>query len=188
MIRKAELPAGVIGRTRPWARVKQKWARVPPARRSGNGYSVVIGRDWVSQSAPAPSIAHSMSCGTPNRASTRRPSATSAAICASVRLRPEVSSLTSSVPPPARGRMATILSPSRYSAIVPSPSTTMWSGLTAPDTTASPSPGAASMTVRVRRPVSGSAVNSTPASSASSMRCTTTDSATSWWSMPASVR
>ena len=42
-------------------------------------------------------------------------------------------------------------------------STTKWSGFTAPDTTASPRPGLASITACCRRPVSGFAVNSTPA-------------------------
>ena len=47
-------------------------------------------------------------------------------------------------------------------------------GSTEPDTTASPSPAAASTTARPLRPVIGSAVNRTPAALASTMRWTTT--------------
>jgi hypothetical protein len=57
-------------------------------------------------------------------------------------------------------------------------STTKWSGLTAPDTTASPSPELASITASRRLPVTGLAVNITPAASASTMRWTTTARAT----------
>ncbi len=57
-------------------------------------------------------------------------------------------------------------------------STTKWSGLTAPDTTASPSPGLASMTASCRRPVTGFAVNRTPATAASTICWTTTASDT----------
>ena len=57
-------------------------------------------------------------------------------------------------------------------------STTKWSGLTAPETTASPRPGLASMTASCRRPVTGFAVNRTPATAASTIRWTTTASDT----------
>jgi hypothetical protein len=48
--------------------------------------------------------------------------------------------------------------------------------------------GLASRVLRVRRPVTGSAVNSTPALRASTIRWTTTASATPPWSMPAVSR
>ncbi len=63
-IRKAEEPIGVIGRCRPWARLRQMYTR-KPSWPSGRGYRVVIGRAWVSQSVPEGSIAHSVSCGEP---------------------------------------------------------------------------------------------------------------------------
>ena len=39
----------------------------PAAVGSGSGYSVVMGRDWVSQILPAGSMTHSTSWGSPNR-------------------------------------------------------------------------------------------------------------------------
>ena len=142
-----------------------------------------------------------MSCGTPKCASTRRPSAVSATACASVMHASDPSSdgvcgarsgwvarsSTRSVPPPGSARTATALSPSRRSTTRPS-STSRWSGLTIPDTTASPSPGLASSTARVRRPLTGSAVNSTPATCAATIRWTTTASRTSASSIPMSAR
>ena len=136
-----------------------------------------------------------MSCGTPKCASTRLPSAVSATACASVMQASGPSaavvccarSSTRSVPPPGSARTATALSPSRRSTTRPS-STARWSGLTIPDTTASPSPGLASSTARVRRPLTGSAVNSTPATCAATIRWTTTASRTSASSIPRSAR
>ena len=71
---------------------------------------------------------------------------------------------------PARCRRPAALAPRRpcrrAGARRPRPvasSTTRWSGFTVPETTASPSPGLASSTARCRRPLTGSAVNSTPA-------------------------
>ncbi|GAA0979789.1 hypothetical protein GCM10009555_045210 [Acrocarpospora macrocephala] len=52
------MPIGVIGRVRPCARLKQKYARSPGGP-CGMGWSVVIGRAWVSHSVPLASIAHS---------------------------------------------------------------------------------------------------------------------------------
>ncbi len=63
-------------------------------------------------------------------------------------------------------------------------STTKWSGFTAPDTTASPSPGLASTTASRRLPVTGFAVNSTPATADCTISCTTTASRTTSWSIP----
>ena len=60
-------------------------------------------------------------------------------------------------------------------------------GVTAPETTTSPSPQADSITTRLR-PVTGSRVNATPAASAGIMRCTTTARATSSWVNPCSSR
>jgi hypothetical protein len=67
-------------------------------------------------------------------------------------------------------------------------STTKWSGLTAPETTASPRPGLASMTAWRRRPVTGLAVKRTPATSASIIFWITTARRTARWSMPLVVR
>ena len=63
-------------------------------------------------------------------------------------------------------------------------SRTKRSGLTAPETTASPRPGFASMTAWRRRPVTGFAVKRTPATAASTIRWITTASRTVRWSMP----
>ena len=75
--------------------------------------------------------------------------------------------------------MATPLLPIRRSRIFwVALSTTKWSGLTAPETTASPRPGLASMTASCRLPVTGFAVKRTPATAASTIRWTTTASDT----------
>ena len=68
--RKAARPIGVIGRVEALreaeTEVDAEVARCPRrVRRCGIGKSVVMGRAWVSQSGPAPSIAHSVSCGAP---------------------------------------------------------------------------------------------------------------------------
>ena len=108
-----------------------------------------MGRVWVSHTVPSASMAHSMSCGEPARRSTASPRATSSCSCSGMRQAEPSPDVVSSrmVPPPGRERIATRLSPRRWSrtaeVVV---STTKWSGLTAPETTASPSPGAASMT------------------------------------------
>lgn len=57
-----------------------------------------------------------------------------------------------------------------------------------PGDTASPSPGLASMTSACRSPVTGPAVNATPANSAATIRCTTTAILTRPWSMPRPAR
>ena len=83
-----------------------------------------------------------------------------------------------------RGRTTRRLSPSRRSSTAPVRlSSTKWSGLTDPLTTASPRPGLASMTVSPRRPVTGLTVNITPATAESTIRCTTTASRVSAWSI-----
>ena len=93
------------------------------------------------------------------------------------------------VPPPGTATIATRLSPRRRSRISPvAVSTTKWSGLTAPETTASPRPRLASMTAWRRLPVTGFAVNRTPETSASTIRCTTTARRTAWGSMPLVAR
>lgn len=63
--RNAERPIGVTGRVSPWARLAHRNTRSPSPAGGGSGCSVVIDRDWVSHTAPPPSIAHSMSCGAP---------------------------------------------------------------------------------------------------------------------------
>ena len=81
------------------------------------------------------------------------------------------------------------LSPSRRSVIRPvAVSTTKWSGLTAPETTDSPSPGLASITASSRRPVTGLAVNITPATCDCTMSWMTTASRTARWSMRLAAR
>ena len=85
--------------------------------------------------------------------------------------------------------MATPASPRRRSSTSPRRgSTTKWSGVTAPETTASPSPGLASITARRRRPERGSAVNRTPATAASTSTCTTTARRTPRGSIPFAAR
>ncbi|GAA2899130.1 hypothetical protein GCM10020220_105870 [Nonomuraea rubra] len=79
--------------------------------------------------------------------------------------------------------MASRLSPAWRSRIRPS-WTRKRSGFTAPETTASPSPGLASITLSRRLPVTGLAVNITPATRASTITWTTTASRTAAWSMP----
>jgi hypothetical protein len=87
------------------------------------------------------------------------------------------------------GRIATRLSPSRRSTISPvAVFTTKWSGFTAPETIASPSPGLASITACRRRPVRGFAVKSTPAVAAATISCTTTASRTPRGSIPFDAR
>ncbi len=70
----------------------------------------------------------------------------------------------------------------------PAFSTTTSSVVTVPPTTDSPSPHAADSTTSSRRPLVGFAVNITPAASASTIRCTTTASATSAGSIPCRAR
>ncbi|GAB2958037.1 hypothetical protein GCM10027184_01190 [Saccharothrix stipae] len=118
---------------------------------SGNA---VIGRACNTAIRP-PATAHSTSTGTPWRSWIRAPSPASSRTRAS----------DSSEPPDRR--------------TTPSADTTYSSGVTVPPTRASPRPGAALTTVSVREPVTGLAVNSTPAASAGTIRCTTTASATS---------
>ena len=67
-------------------------------------------------------------------------------------------------------------------------STTKWSGFTLPETTAWPGPALASMTVSVRVPVTGLAVNSTPALVAVTRSWTTTARPTSRWLIPLAER
>ena len=153
----AEVDAQLAGRGQASAR--------PRARPLGIGNSVVIGRAWVSQSVPAASMAHSCPAA---RRSAPRPGRRARPARAPARRRGRASS-----PPlarraacrrrrPAGSRAACRPAAARGSAPV-AVSTTKWSGLTAPDTTASPRPGLASMTAWRRRPVTGLAVNSTPA-------------------------
>ncbi len=77
---------------------------------------------------------------------------------------------------PDGGALVARLSPSTSAPV--SASRTKRSGLTAPDTTDSPSPGLASMTSCRRLPVTGWAVNITPADVGVDQRWTTTASAT----------
>ena len=67
-------------------------------------------------------------------------------------------------------------------------STTRSSVVTAPPTTASPSPHAAAITTSSRTPVVAFAVNMTPAASASTISCTTTARAISAGSIPRRAR
>ena len=67
-------------------------------------------------------------------------------------------------------------------------STTTWSGFTLPETTAWPGPALASMTVSVRVPVTGFAVNNTPALAAATTSWTTTASPTSRCRIPLAER
>ena len=113
-----------------------------------------MGRDCVSHTAPPPSMAHSRSCGAPKCTSARRPSRSSARSWASSTLgRDQQAGLVDPFGSAARQR------PDGHT-FAPGPalenssgvalSITKWSGLTAPDTTASPRPGLASMTASCR--------------------------------------
>jgi hypothetical protein len=137
---------------------------------------VVTGRAWVSQHLPSPSTAHSTSWGLPKCSCTRAPSRTSAATWSSVRQAASGAGRWTPFPS-LRSRTAPVCV-----------RTTKWSGSTAPLTTASPSPGLASMTLCPRAPVTGSAVKSTPATAASTIRCTTTASSVRAWSTRLRVR
>ena len=92
------------------------------------------------------------------------------------------------VPPPGAGSTTDSRWPIRRSTTASSGPTTAWSGVTAPDTTDSPNPGLDSTTTRSRAPVTGCAVNITPAHSAWTMACTTTAIATAWSGMPSLER
>ena len=118
-------------------------------------------------------MAHSMSCGAPKRRWTPSPSAVSSWSWGPLRLGPRPGS----VPPG-------VLRDPEADAV----SSTNWSGLTAPETTAWPEPGLALITVSVRVPVTGFAVNRTPAVAASTMTWTTTASPTSRLLIPLAER
>ena len=149
--RNASIPIGVIGAKYPCATLIEKYTRVSDGTSSGSGYKFVIGRAWTIHSRSSPSTANSTSCGPPSRRSMRRPISASSTISASL----------------ITGRSCL----TTRSVIWPADtSTTLWSGSTAPETTASPRPGAASMTAVPRLPLIGWAVNMTPAAAASTIR------------------
>ena len=108
-------------------------------RERGGGGNAVIGRACTIHSVLS-AYAHSMSCGRPKCSSIRPATATRSAS------HPEGPSRLSARPDSSGG-----------SARAPR-STTRWSAVTAPDTTASPRPSPASITISVRAPVTGLAV------------------------------
>ncbi len=147
--------------------------------------SAVIGRDWTIANSP-PALAHSMSWGAPKCRAILAPSSASRIASASVR--------TAACPSApvgvlsvryAAGSIRTALSATTLLSTRPaSASTTIVSVSTRPETTASPSPQAAVITVSSVRPFAGLAVNITPAESAGTSFCTTTArdvSPTSCW-------
>jgi hypothetical protein len=95
-------------------------------------------------------MAHSTSCGCPYRSATARASAATAAACSAV----------STAPPPG---------PDRVIEATPSRVTVHSSPIVSPDTGGSPSPATAVTIVVSRSPVTGWAVNATPAATGSTM-------------------
>ena len=87
------------------------------------------------------------------------------------------------VPPAGEASMASCLSPTVLATTLPS-RTLKTSALTRPETSASPRPKLASTVTTLRSPVTGSAVNMIPATSAKTIRCTTTAISTVRWSSP----
>ena len=165
--RNADMPIGVIGRTRPWARLTQKKARGPSARPLGQRV----------QRGDRPGLGEPERAG-PRRSPTRCPAGhrtgprpggrarPARATCASVRLRAgraapaDLLGAAAGARPDRDGLVALPVLGDRAVALdhdVVRVDRAGHHGLA--------EPGAASMTVRVRRPVTGSAVNSTPASS-----------------------
>ncbi len=121
-----------------------------PVRRA----RVVIGRDWRTTTSPSAVTAHSTSWGRPSTRSARRArSATVAAVPASIT-------------PTASGDRRCGASRTSHR-----------SGVTAPETSRSPTPWAASTTTTPRSPVTGSAVKATPAATAATIGCTSTATA-----------
>ena len=156
-------------------------------RGAGSGRAV-IGRAWRIDAFPS-AHAHSTSCGRPKCCSIAAPRRASRRSTRSGRARTSVAAApsTCSVPPPERARIITSRRPWRRSAMFQIHQrfrNTKRSGVTWPDTTASPKPGLASMTISSRAPVTGLAVNITPAISAGTICCTTTASLIVCWSIP----
>ena len=87
------------------------------------------------------------------------------------------------VPPAGEASMASCLSPTVLATTSPS-RTLKTSAFTRPETSASPSPKLASTVATFRSPVTGSAVNRIPDTSAKTIRCTTTAISTFRWSTP----
>ena len=156
---------------------------------AGSGIAVT-GRACTIANVP-PARAHSTSCGAPKCCWMRAPIAASSAADASSstgsRRRPSGTGR-SVVPAPVATVMTSLPAVVRVTTRPVAVSTARSSVVTVPETTDSPRPHAALMAVRSRRPVVGSAVNITPAASASTISCTTTASATSEGSMPRRAR
>lgn len=144
---------------------------------------MVTGRDWVSQILPSASMTHSTSCGSPRCSWAATPNDASSRSCAPERtgLPPPSPFPEPPFPEPPRPRLDCRIFPVAVS-------TTKWSGVTAPETTVCPGPALASMTVSPRVPVTGFALNSTPAVAASTTCWTTTARATSLWRIPLAER
>ena len=148
----------------------------------------VIGRACTIANSPS-RLVHSTSTGTPNSSWIRAPKPASSTACASSRTgrsRSSSGTARSSVPSAVRSVM-TVLAPVVARTTTPRVTVTV-SGVTCPPTTASPSPQEALITVSVRVPVTGSAVNRIPDASAGTSSWTTTASATSSWETPCSSR
>ena len=181
----ASRPSGVIGCSIPCTAPNEN--QIASSGPSGIGNSDVIGRACTRLISPPASV-HSMSCGPPRASATWRPSAASSRAWASVRVDASPGSRSDVETPPAEsGVVATAFAP-RARVTAPAASTTRWSGSTWPDTSASPKPNVASITVSPRAPVSGFTVNRTPLTSAGTSRCTTTARATSSCGMPLRMR
>ena len=118
---------------------------------------VVMGRLWTIQQA-MPSQAHSTSCGLPQSVSMRSQSAPRWSTTSGWR---------SGALLGWRRRVSRRCRSGVFASVY-------CSGCTTPETTATPRPGAAWITMRVRSPCIGSAVNATPARRAGTMCCRTT--------------
>ncbi len=107
----------------------------------------VIGRAWRIQSTPAPSRAHSMSCGIPRAPAIRRDSLAISSAC-----------------------RASMADSGCRRAMASRPRTTHSSPAAAPETSRSPRPRTAVTMLDDRSPVIGSAVRTTPAAAGATMR------------------
>src|ERR1700722_11918241 len=150
---------------------------------SGRSRSVVIGRD-CNRNNSSPLIAHSISCGRPKTCAACRASLATATACWSVSegFLPSASLKVTAETPSSVAESKTCEIFFRMisrSTIFPARSTLNTSAAASPPTSAVPSPGTADTTANDRRPLTGSALNATPDTSASTIFCTSTAGADS---------
>ena len=170
-----EIPRGFMGSVIIcwWPTDTYTWG--PSSAAAGIGNSVVIGRLCTMWKAPS-TRHHSMSCGRPKCASILRPSRANSTTCASVSA--GCACRTGSiarcrVPPPGSASIASSFEVTIFWTISSSRTLNM-SGLTRPDTSASPRPKLASTDSIFRLPLTGSAVNRMPDACGMTICCNTT--------------